>query len=196
MNLLKIQRAQLVRKLRKNINRSFKLKAGETQEFITLFFKDEREIIDPYSAGELSGSAIINPAVIEYLGSRVSPIPPKKKITIEIEYGGNVSVDPYLPEKLIKKKLEQSLFTSFRKNFRIMVSSFALALAGLAILGFINKIPYFTDRYAFNELFVVVSWVFIWRFVEMFFFERIKLRHQHSDLLKIYLAEYRIKTPV
>ncbi|MDR0475683.1 MAG: hypothetical protein LBH43_18685, partial [Treponema sp.] len=64
---------------------------------------------------------------------------------------------------------------------------------GIAILGLIDRLPYFYSRYAFNELFVVISWVFIWRFVDMFFFEGKKNRLKMRRLFKIFFAEYRIK---
>lgn len=169
---------------------------GETQrELISLFLKDEGDIIDSFSAAGISDTAVVNPGIIEYLESRVRSIHLKRRVTIEIEYGGKAPVDPFLPEKLIKKNLEASIMVSLRRNSGIMISSFALALAGIVILFFLNQIPYFTDHYAFHELFVIISWVFIWRFVELFFFERTKLRFRRMKQLQIYLAEYRIKTP-
>lgn len=169
--------------------------AERQQESITLFFRNASDIIDSYSAASPSGSSVVNPEIVEYLESRVSAIQLKRKVTIEIEYGGEPPGDPFLPEKLIKKNLEASIIVSLRRNSKIMFSSFALALAGIAILFFLNQIPYFTDHYAFHELFVVISWVFIWRFVELFFFERTKLRFRRMKLLQIYLAEYRLKSP-
>jgi hypothetical protein len=165
-------------------------------ESITLFFFYERALIDSYSSGKLLDTAAINPAVIEYLESGVRNIPLKKQLTIEIEYGGKIPEDPFLPEKLIKKNLEASIGALFKRNFRITINSLILALAGIVILGLINRIPYFNSRYAFNELFVVISWVFIWRFVELFFFERARLRLRRMKLLQIFLARYKMKEAV
>ena len=163
------------------------------QEPINLFFKSMDEIIDPYSGGGIPGSAVINPAVIEYLGSRANDFPKRKRLTIDIEYGGILPEDPFLPEKLIKKNLEVSIKTSIKRNFKLTIGSFALALVGIGILAFINKVPFVNRQYAFNELFLVISWVFIWNFVDLFFFERVKVRLRHRRLIQIYLAEYRIK---
>jgi len=182
-----------------DFKKKLKLISGKQQEtgeeVIPLFFKNEDEIIAPYSAGKLSGDAAINPAVIDYLESRAGNTPVKKKLTIEIEYGGKPPDDHFLPEKLIKKNLEVTIAALIKRNTGITKGSFALALVGLSILGFINKVPYFSDRYAFNELFVVISWVFIWRFVEMFFFERAKVGRRMVRLSRIFFAEFRIKTP-
>jgi hypothetical protein len=74
-----------------------------------------------------------------------------------------------------------------------MRNSFILALVGIGILGLIDRIPYLINRYAFNELFVVISWVFIWRFVDMFFFERKKIRQRMMRMVKIFFFFFRIK---
>lgn len=165
----------------------------ETASFITLFFRSESEIIDPFSAAGLSDEAIINPAVINYLESRVRELSLKKRVTIEIEYGGKLPDDPFLPEKLIKKNLVKILLDSHKRYFKIMAGSLVLALAGIGILAFIDRIPFFRGLYAFNELFVVISWVFLWNFVDLFFFQGFGLRVRRMKLLQIYFAEYKIK---
>ena len=186
------------RKLMKELNhKRSKSPPGNrgSHEPITLFIKDESEIIEPHSSRKSGSDAIINPEIVEYLESRVNSIPFDKKLTVEIEYGAKMPDDPLLPEKLIKKELKTTITASLHRNRRIMAGSLLLALAGIGILAFINKFPYINDIYAFNELFVVISWVFIWRFVEMFFFERTKLQFRRMKLFQIFFAEYRIKSP-
>ena len=184
-----------IRNLKKQLSFVTKKKTGPEQEPIPLFFKNENDIIDPYSAGKLSENAVLNPNIIGYLETRVDKIPKNKKAEIEIEYGGTIPDDPLLPEKLIKKELEVSITSSIKRNKKIMFDSLIHAIIGITILGFINRFPHFSQLYAFNELFVVMSWVFIWRFVDMFFFERGKIRLRMIRLFKIYTAEYRIKKP-
>jgi hypothetical protein len=195
MNSFRADYHRLIKEIEKQ-KRILKRKADDEPESITLFIRDEDALIEPYSGGD----ALINTAVIDYLESRVRDIPLKKRITIEIEYGGKIpgriySDDPFLPEKLIKKNLEAAIMASLRRNARITARSLCMALVGIAILGLINRIPFFDGKYAFNELFVVISWVFLWNFVESFFFERIRFQLRRIRLLKIHLAEYRIKTP-
>ena len=168
-------------------------KNKDEHEIIKLFIKNTGEIIDPYSAGMCNDNAVINPQIIEYLESRVHNIAHNRKITIEIEYGETIPDDPFLPEKLIKKELKTTILASMKRNRRILVGAILLALAGIGILAFINKFPLINDIYAINELFVVISWVFIWRFVEMFFFDRTKLRFRQVRMLHIFFAEYKIK---
>ena len=184
-----------IKELTQKLKRGSQKKGEAENEIIPLFFKNEDEIIAPYSAGKPSEDAVINPAVIDYLESRAEITPGKKRLTIEIEYRGNPPDDHFLPEKLIKKNLKVSILASVKRNTLLMYGSFALALVGIAILGLINRIPFFSGGYAFNELFIVISWVFMWRFVETFFFERPKIRRRLIRLFKIYIAEYRIKTP-
>jgi len=182
-----------VRDIIGKMRRAHGKKPVKMQESITLFFKSEADIIDPHSVGTSLGAEVINPAVIKYLKTRVKDFPRRKKITIDIKYSGIIPEDPSLPEKLIKKSLEVSIRTSSKRNFKITAGSFALALVGIGILAFINRVPFVNTQFAFNELFVVISWVFIWHFVELFFFERVKVRLKHERLIQIYLADYIIK---
>jgi len=182
--------------VKEKLDRHSGKKPEEEQKAVPLFLKDESEMIESHSARKPGDTAIINPGIIEYLESRVNSIPLKKRVTIEIEYGGTIPGDPFLPEKLIKKHLEESILVSIKRNTTILLNSFQMVLVGIVILVLINLITYFTEHPAFRELFVVVSWVFIWRFVELFFFERIKLRFRRMKLLQIHMAEYRIKGSV
>ncbi|MCL2880132.1 MAG: hypothetical protein FWF29_07800 [Treponema sp.] len=185
---------RLFKKMRDNKNAASQPRSSD-HGHILLFIKEEGDIIEPHSSAKPDGGAIINPAIIEYLETRVHNIRHNSKVTIEIEYGGKIPDDPLLPEKLIKKELKTTILVSSKQNRSILIGSLLLALAGIGILAFIGKFPSLNHLYAFNELFVVVSWVFIWRFVEMFFFDRTKLRFRRMKLLQIFSAEYRIKEP-
>ena len=195
MRLKTLDHRRQIDELKKKLKRSSGKKQETEEEFITLYFRNFSEMFEPYSAEKFSGSSVINPGVIEYLESKVSNTQPNKKVIIEIEYGGEVPDDPFIPEKLIKKKLEESILVSTKQNGKILVGSLALALVGIGILGLIDRVPYFSGSYAFNELFVVISWVFIWHFVEMFFFKRVRVRLSRMRMIRILFAEYRIKTP-
>lgn len=68
-----------------------------------------------------------------------------------------------------------------------------LTFIGIFLIAITQIFQIFKDRYAFNELVIIISWVFIWKSVELFFFERIKLLHKIVNFAKIYYSDKKIK---
>jgi hypothetical protein len=60
---------------------------------------------------------------------------------------------------------------------------------GMALIGSTQIFTIASRRYSLNEFIIVMSWVFMWKAVELIFFERGKLIKEKAVLLKIFFAE-------
>ncbi|QQO10028.1 hypothetical protein [Breznakiella homolactica] len=169
---------------------------------IKLNLADETQIFDPFSISpkgflSISGTAAdenlrINNEIIEYLKREIEYIPIINNLSIEIEMPPQKTE---ILKQLINKKLRREIDNLLKENKRKKRTAGILTFFGLAVFSIYTIVPYFRDRAALNELFVIMSWVLIWRAVELFFFERAGNNLKRRRLLQIYSADYKRKNP-
>ncbi|ULQ61088.1 hypothetical protein K7I13_07500 [Brucepastera parasyntrophica] len=94
-------------------------------------------------------------------------------------------------KELINKNIKREIDNTLKENRRNKRAAGILTLLGMAVFSVSNIFPYFKDNRALNELFVIVTWVLVWRAVELFFFNRNSLKTRR--LVQIYTAEYKVK---
>ncbi|MDR2085016.1 MAG: hypothetical protein LBP67_08500 [Bacteroidales bacterium] len=175
------------KKLRQEVNNS---NDDENNFIIELYLENYEIIYNKFSSIQKSR---INNELITYLENEIKYKPVDEPITVEIDIKTHDEKFIESLEKLIKKSTInniEDITHDLKRNLRI---SILLLIFGLITLGCISLFSYFTDHYVFNEFFVIVSWVLIWQFVEMYFFDRPKLKYDKMKLLQLYFAEFRYK---
>jgi hypothetical protein len=159
---------------------------------LPLYLKNEQEIIEPFSSEFVDESAVISAKIMDYLESRADCVPPVSKIIIEVSMRDITQKTLALLEFLVKKELEDKIFALMKREKRGLAVSILFVLAGLLVLSLVHVSP-IAKRYVFHELFVVMSWVFVWSGCESFFFARPRARIKHMKLARLYLAEWLAK---
>ena len=159
---------------------------------LPLYLKSEKEIIAPFSSECVDGHAVINEKIMDYLEARADCAPIGSKIIIEVSMREMSAKTFAALEALVKKELEEKIIKLVRREKRGMVISVLFGLAGLLVLSLVHVSP-IAARYVFHELFVVMSWVFIWSSCESFFFDRPRARMKRMKLVRLRLAEWTAK---
>jgi len=143
------------------------------------------DIYDKYSGLK---DRFINKDIISYLEDKAKYFPAFEKLTILVE-----SPEPGIMEDLksgVNAQLKRELTDieyELKKDFRESVLLFFAGVVSFLFeaffsIGFQSKM--------LDNLMVIVCWVFVWRSVEIFFFERRELRKRKRKLLQLYLADY------
>jgi hypothetical protein len=159
---------------------------------LPLFLKNEQEIIAPFSSEFVDAHAVINEKIMDYLEARADCVPPGSKIIIAVSMRDITAKTLALMESLVKKELEEKIFKLMQREKRGLAVSVLFGLAGLLVLSLVHVSP-IANRYVFHELFVVMSWVFVWSGCESFFFDRPRARIKLMKLARLYLAEWSAK---
>jgi uncharacterized membrane protein YpjA len=157
---------------------------------IQLSIPDETSLFDQYS-----NKTRINKDIITYLEQEIEYISPEKKVIIEMTIDS--MKNGLLARELILAHLKRTFDNLSIKDRRYQGIALILTLAGMVVFSVPNIFQYVLGRYALKEVFVVVSWVLIWRAVEYFFFMRTELKLVRHRMLQLYHAEYKkTVTPV
>lgn len=157
---------------------------------VILCIINEHDLYDKYTLFDdentLDGNRQINSGIIDYLQDKAQYVSAKTKLKITIQTRLPVSIDHI--DDLIKAAIKQKLLRLKIKLKKINLHSILLALTGLVSVSFTHMV--FKSTFALHELFIVIGWVFIWRAIEIIFFDRLELASIKAGLLKIHNAEY------
>ena len=169
------------------INRS---KNNQHKTKIILCINNFMELYNHFSItgnGNTIETGKINNEIIDYLKIETKNIPKGNGLIISIKTGENEKIK--LIENLIKKNIKEQINRINEKIKKAHRNSFILAIIGIILIGTTQIFQIFEKRYSLNEFIMVMSWVFMWKAVEIFFFERVKLVKELRVLFKIYLSE-------
>ena len=92
-------------------------------------------------------------------------------------------------EKLLKKNMNEKIIKINNQIKKINRNAWILLFIGLFLISITQIFDISGKRYSVNEFIIVMSWVFMWKAVEIFFFERMKVVREKRKLLKIYYSE-------
>jgi hypothetical protein len=163
---------------------------------IRLCLADEKQMADPYTLSNkniLEDDGIrINKNIIEYLLGEIPDPPMNGKIVIEVAMPSINDEKLNHLKTLINNHVQQAIEKILLENKKHNFSTFLLTVFGMVVISIINIFPNMVDRYFLHELLIIVSWVFLWRAVELFFFMRANNNLQKVKLIRLYSAEYRI----
>jgi hypothetical protein len=171
-----------------------RIKSNPRKTLIDLCINNENELYNHFSKLNnviisKSNTIKISNEIIEYLMAETEKIDQKDSLKIRIKVLEKQNIDIELIEKLIKENIKEKLSNLNKKIKRTNRISFILIFIGMILVGITQMFQFFEKRYSFNEFIVVMGWVFMWKAIELLFFERFKLIKEKRILMKIYFSE-------
>lgn len=144
-------------------------------------------IVDPYS---YFGDAAVRQELLEYIEKEARAIPLSTRIRIEFELGEDVSSSVESIAELVGKDLRERIQGLRETMRRLMRRSLVLMVVGILIFAVETIMPQWSESGAIHEMLIIMCWVFIWKAVESFFFERRSAMLERMRLVHLYMAEY------
>jgi hypothetical protein len=154
---------------------------------VTLRINDLGDLYNRFSITNNSGK--INDEIINYLRMESENVPKPNSLIITIKANENLKGKIELIEDLIRENIKNKITKLTEQIRKANRNFFVLSLVGMVLIGITQIFQVAERRYSFNEFMIVMSWVFMWKAVEIFFFERIKLIKEKAILGKIYFSE-------
>ena len=171
-----------------------KMKQGKNRTIVELYLNNEMDLFAKFSyvndANYFNKNSVkINNEIINYIITETENIPLRNNLAISIKYLYQVNYEVKFIEKIIKENINEKLSTINKEIKKLNLKSFVLAWIGMMLIGITQIFQIFERRYSINEFIIVMSWVFMWKAVDLIFFERVKLMKEKGTLLKIYCSE-------
>ena len=177
-------------------NKSIKKKPFFEDEILTLCINNEKELYNKFSffSDEPIDSNIheleINDEVINYLEKQLYHVPPFFPVKVELRLKQASEEKFNHIEKTIKLAIQEKLFDIEINLAKMRRNSVLLIIGGVIPLSITQIFSTLTTRYALSELFLVMTWVFMWKAVELIFFNRPDLTRRKSRLRRLLKAEF------
>lgn len=102
----------------------------------------------------------------------------------------NYSIHPSNIQSTVQKAIIPHLFDLNRSFRRVTLIAFIYLATGLTFFLAPYLLNFFNEVEALKEIFIIMSWIFIWNGLDKFIFERHDLRFQIARLKRIYFAIY------
>ena len=160
---------------------------------IELCINDEKDLYNKFTIlgkdKPDASNAKINNDIIDYLMAETEKAPVHSSLVIAIKLQKEIVVGIDNIEKLIKESVIEriSLINKTLRRFRIF--AIISALIGMFLIGTTQFTHIIERRYSLNEFVIVMSWVFMWKAVELMFFDKMKYGRDKGLLLKIYISK-------
>ena len=163
------------------------------KSIIELYINDEKDLYNKFTvSGKNKPPALhtkINDEIIDLIIAETENTPNKNSLAITINLCCQMNSEINAIEKMIKENIARridSINWTFKKyNIFIVISAFI----GMFLIGVTQFLEVTERRFPLKEFIVVMSWVFMWKAVELIFFDKMKLRRKKRILLKIYHSE-------
>ena len=173
-----------------------KLKNSKEENIIELCINNKMDLFNKYSVckiGNVNSNCLkISNDIIEYLIDEVKLTPIKNRLKISIIVVSNIINNKDFIRKMINNNIIEKITVINKKITKININSLLLALLGMSFIGITQIFQFIERRYSINEFVIVMSWVFLWKAVDLMFFERAELIKEKGLLLKILFSEISI----
>ena len=168
-----------------------KLKNAKNKSVINLYINNEIDLYNKYSYlnNDINNNPIINNDIIDYLTGETENISFKNSLLISIKTVNTIFLNSDIIEKLIKENIYKKLSIINRRIKRLNVYSVVLALIGMLLIGITQISEFLTKEFPVREFIIVMSWVFMWKAVDIIFFEKTGILKSKRVLMKIYFSE-------
>ena len=189
------EKSYILKKMKREILEKFLRKRQKDQKTIEVFINSEKDLYDHFSymkSSRRDDKAKISEGLIKYLSAEAGKIQLKNPLKIIIRVPENLVSKTNPVRKLINASINEKLHKINKKVKRTNIFTFILALLGLLFIGSTQIIHLLERFYSLQEFVIVMSWVFMWKAVELFFFERIKIMRKKKILMQIYFAQIAI----
>lgn len=175
-----------------------RIKNNEDKTEVELCINTETELYNCFSImnaknvlGNTRGNtrAKINEDIIDYLMDEIKNIPKNSSLIIAVKVFEEITLKIDFIEKMIKENINEKLLGINRRIKKTNRRALVLTIIGMVLIGITHIFRFFEDMYSLNEFVIVMSWVFMWKATELFFFDRAKKTREKIELLKIYHSE-------
>jgi len=171
---------------------------------IKLYINNEADLYEKFSypadSGETAGrtdfASEIDPAIIAYLEKKTAAVPVYSDFEIELHIRDAGKEKHRIAADAIKAYVIGQLAETEITLAKINRNSIMLILAGILPLAMQQMFTKVISRYFMSEFLLVMTWVFMWKAVELLFFGRPELAKKRSVLKKIYRADFVFDDPV
>ena len=174
-----------------------KMKNSKEENIVELFIDNEIDLFSKYSIRKKDSvgntNSKINNDIIDYLVNEVKIIPIKNRLKIYLKVVTKIINDNDLISKMIKNNVIEKITIINKRINKININSLLFALLGMLFIGVTQVLQFIEKRYSLNEFVIVMSWVFMWKAVDLMFFERAELMKEKGILLKIFFSEINIQ---
>ena len=163
-----------------------KIKNSKDKSYIELYINNEADLFNKYSIYKkdaiMNNNLKINSEIIDYLINETKIMPIKNVLGINVKIAEKINCDTGSINKLIKDNIYEKITIIDRKIKKININSFILAWIGMMLIGITHIFHFFEQGYPLNEFIIVMSWVFMWKAVDLMFFERAELMKEKGIL--------------
>ena len=168
-----------------------KLKNYKDKYIIELCIENEKDLYNNFSYlnNKYSDNVKINSDIIEYLIDEAENMPLKHSLMVSIKTTNAITQNVDFIEKIIKENIRCKLLIINKRIRRSNIHSLILALIGMFLIGITHIFGFITKQYSINEFIIVMSWVFMWKAVDLIFFEKAGMLKNRIVLAKIYFSE-------
>ena len=168
-----------------------RLKDNKNRSVIELCIKNEIDFYNDYSYlnNSINKNIKINNNIIHYLINETENIPLKNSLLICIRTLNTISQNSGFFEKLVKKNIHKKISTINKRIKKINIHSIVLALIGMLLIGMTQISNFVSKQFSLNEFIIVMSWVFMWKAVDLMFFEKTRILKKKRTLMKIYFSQ-------
>jgi hypothetical protein len=173
---------ELDRRIKNDVNNKLQNRVTE----IKLVLTEESNICSRFC----TNNTVVDEEIIEYLERSVNFIPIKYPVDILVSAMNKGSGVIEKLRELVNINVYSRLLAANHDLKRNGLISLVLAIFGLLLLGLQ---AFFSSRFNIpmsNEFLLIISWVFIWKAVETYFFDRQKKKLAYLKLMQLYMAEY------
>lgn len=178
---------QKVKELKKNIAIAEDIEeTANGNAIVDIAVADLDDFYSPYSP---KGYKLLNPEMVEYIDEYAKGIPISQELTLRIS-AENQSVEAKERiEKTIRRTYAEKIANINEDLQRNLLSSIIFMIIGLIFLVGVIITSAFKFSDVIYEVLDIISWVFIWEAVDVFFMERHKKRVEKIKYSKLAVAE-------
>ena len=172
-----------------------RLKNYKDKYIVELCIESEKDFYNNFSylSNRYNNNVKINSDIIEYLINETENMPLKHSLMISIKTSNLIIQNIDFIIKMIKENIYYKLSIINSRIKRLNVHSVILALIGMLLIGMTHIFGFITKQYSINEFIIVISWVFMWKAVDLIFFEKAGMLKKRKILAKIYFSEITIE---
>ena len=169
--------------LQKILEKARKTAAASPEHEIDLVVSDS--IYDDLSGAR---SRIVREDIVAYLRNRAKYVPPLDRLVVNVALHGPETLQD-LRDAVRNATRDAILYTHSELK---QIKKLYTLLFVLGILTFVAKtiVTGFFKNAGVNEIFLIIMWVFVWRAVELFFFDRGTIVRENMRLIQLHEARY------
>ena len=154
---------------------------------IQLLISEQNPLYEPYASPQ---DPRIHPELLSYIKKEAQHLPPELPLAVEVEMEPSKKTRFQQFEAVLKKTITEeinALEIELKQQSHIALVLTALGILTFALIGLLSKI---NSGFGVKDLLSIVSWVFLWRAVEIYFFERQKTKNEKVKWMQLYFATF------